>query len=198
MTKRAAFTGLFAAVICVLAADSRAQYCDFPPKALTQGERREYRGLYENKAYGYSVSIPSDLVGYDAPDPLYQRGFAIILGKQGQSYILVNAEPNSLEYARPTSAASDLLGYLRRHGNKVLSSKITVSGLGTLKSAFLVAKYTCPAATGEFDIVSAVAISPDRGTVYEVTLYAHADRFGRDRAVFDALVKSWRYLGPHF
>src|SRR6266851_10159388 len=89
----AAFLGFFPG--------SQAQYCDFPPKELTHGQRREYRGLYKNKAYGYSVVIPNDLVGYDDANPLYQKGFGIIGGAEPKSYVFVNGEPNSLEYARP-------------------------------------------------------------------------------------------------
>jgi hypothetical protein len=76
---------LAAAAFLVCAPESKAQYCNLPPKELTQGERREYRGAYENKAYGYSAVIPANLVGYDDVNPFYQHGFGILLGAEPQS-----------------------------------------------------------------------------------------------------------------
>jgi hypothetical protein len=63
MNRHTSLPAILAAVFWVLVPGLRAQYCDFPPKELTEGERREYRGLYENKAYGYSIVIPADLAG---------------------------------------------------------------------------------------------------------------------------------------
>jgi hypothetical protein len=175
--------------------ESRAQYCNFPPKELTQGERREYRGLYENRAYDYSVVIPTDLVGYDGVNPFYQSGFGIIFGPESKSYIVVDSEKNSLEFARPGDAASQSLKYLRKHGSKVESSKVTESQLGALNAALLVARYTCPGSTVQYVTASILALSPDKSNLYEITLYARADRFEQDRAVLDALAKSWKHLG---
>lgn len=184
--------------LCGLGPYSLAQYCDFPPEALTHGERREYRGFYENKAYGYSILIPTGSVGYDAVNPLYQHGFGLILGSREQSYIFVNGEPNTLEFRRPNDAASDLLRHLSEKGNKVLSSKIRRTNLGTLRAASIEVKYACPAAAGQYVITSVIATDPKGDMLYELTFYAHAERLERDRSTFNALVKSWRYLGPHF
>lgn len=196
MNKHTPLTAIFlAGMFLVFAPESKAQNCSFPPKDLTQGERREYRGLYENKAYGYSVAIPTNLVGYDGVNPLYQQGFGILLGTEPKSYILLNGEPNSLEYARPADAAVRFLEYLHKDGARVESSKITESQLGSLRAALLVATYVCPGSTERYERASLVAISPDKSKLYEVTLYARSDRFEQDRAVFEALVKSWKYLG---
>jgi hypothetical protein len=195
MNKHTVLMAVFFAVIaCGFVPESQAQYCDFPPKELMQAQRREYRGLYKNKAYGYSVVIPNDLVGYDDANSLYQKGFGIIGGAEPKSYVFVNGEPNSLEYARPAEAASKYLAYLSKRGNKVESSKITKSQLGSLRAALLVVTYSCPGSTERYVRASTFAISPNKSMLYEVTLYAHADYFERDRAVVDALVKSWKHL----
>jgi hypothetical protein len=173
---------------------SRAQYCDFPPRELMQGEHREYRGPYENRAYGYSVVITANLVGYDDGNPFYQHGFGIVVGTEQPSYIFLNGEPNSLEFARPTDAASQFLKYVRKHRNKVESSRITETQVDQLKATLLVATYTCPGSTERYITSSMVAISPDKSMLYEITLYAHAVRFEQDRAVFDAILKSWKHL----
>jgi hypothetical protein len=196
MNKRTFLTAILVATALPFStSESKGQDCRFPPKELTQGQHREYRGLYENKAYGYSVEIPADLVGYDGANPFYQSGFGIILGAEPKSYIVVGSEKNSLEFARPADAAARFLEYLHKHGSKVESSRIIASQLGALKAALLVATYTCPGSGERYSRASMVAISPDKSNLYEVTLYASSDRFERDRAVLDVLVKSWKHLG---
>lgn len=195
MNKRKVLTSVFlTAMICGFVAESQAQDCEFPPKELTHGPHREYRGLYENITYGYSVVIPMNLVGYDDENPFYQHGFGMILEPEPHSYIVVDGDKNSLEFARPFDAASRFLQYLSRRGGKVESSSITVSQLGQLKAARLVATFTCPGTTGQYVRASMVAISPDKDFLYEVTLYSRFDRFALDRATLDALVKSWKHL----
>ena len=195
MIKHTVLTAAFLGVVFfIFTPESKVQGCNFPPKALQQGERREYRGAYRNKAYGYSVVIPANLVGYDSVNPFYQHGFGILLGAEPQSYLFVNGEPNSLEFARPADAASQSLKYIRKDG-KVESSKITDSQLGPLRAALLVATYTCPGSTERYTAASLVAIGPDKSNFYQVTLYARSDRFEQDRAVLDALAKSWKLVG---
>jgi hypothetical protein len=195
MNKHTVLTATSLAVaFFVSALASKAQDCNFPPKELAQGQHREYRGPYENKAYGYSIVIPANLVGYDGVNPFYQQGFGVLLGAEPQSYVFVDGEPNSLEFARPADAASRFVDYLRKHGSRVESSKITDTQLGGLKAALLVATYTCSGSTERYVRASVVAISPDKSTVYEVTLFAHSSRFEQDRVVLDALVKSWKHL----
>ena len=78
--------------------------------------------------------IPGDLIGYDDANPVYQHGFAISVGVPPQSYIFVNAEPNSLEFAIPGDAATQPLEYLDKHVNRIGSPQITESLLGRLSS----------------------------------------------------------------
>jgi hypothetical protein len=196
MKKHAVLTAVFfASAFLVSAPESKAQYCDFPPKELAGGQHREYRGPFKNKAYGYSVVIPENLVGYDGANPFYQQGFGIPLGAEPKSYVSVIGDKNSLGFARPSDATSQLLKYLDKDGRKVESSKITESQLGPLKAALLIATYICPGSTEPYTTASIVAISADKSTLYEVSLYARSDRFDQDRVVLDALAKSWKRLG---
>jgi hypothetical protein len=196
MKRQPILTAVILGVMLILTVPkSKGQDCNFPPKALTEGEHRDYHGLYENKAYGYSVSIPAGYIGHDGVNPFYQKGFGIILDPEPKSYIVVDSEKNSLEFAQPVDAASRMLEYLGKHGNKVVSSKITESHLGSLSAALVVAAYTCSGAPGQYIESFVVAISPDKRNLYEITLYSRPDRFERDRAVLDALVESWKQLG---
>jgi hypothetical protein len=87
---------------CVL--QKKAQDCNFPPKALPQGEHRAYKVTSENKAYGYFVLIPEHLAGYDYVNPFYEHGFGIVPREESKSCILVHGEKNSLELACSTDA----------------------------------------------------------------------------------------------
>lgn len=176
----------------------RAQYCSFPPEELIGGQHREYRGTYENLAYRYSVLIPADFVGYDDINPFYWHGFGTVVGTEQPSYLFVNGEPNSLEFTRPSDAASRQLKYLQWHHHKVERSEVTELQVDQLKAALLTATYACPGSTKKYVMSSMVAISPDKSMLYEVTIYSHADRFERDKPIFDAVVKSWKYIpeGP--
>lgn len=89
-------------LICVL--QTKSEDCNVPPKDLPQGEHRAYKRTYENMAYGYSVLIPENLVGYDYVNPFYQHGFGIVLGEESQSLIIVDREKNSLDFVRRTDA----------------------------------------------------------------------------------------------
>ena len=148
--------------------------------------------------YRYSVVIPADFVGYDDINPFYWHGFGTVVGTEQPSYLFVNGEPNSLEFTRPSDAASRQLKYLQWHHHKVEKSEITELQVDQLKATLLVASYTCPGSTKKYVMSSMVAISPNKSTLYEVTIYSHADRFERDRPTFDAVVKSWKYVpeGP--
>src|SRR5215510_844510 len=168
---------------------SRAQYCGLPPKELTEGDHREYRGLYENRAYDYSVVIPANLAGYDDVNPFYQHGFGMVVGSDRLGYIFVNGEPNGLEFVRPSDAASQVLEYLRKRGNKVETSQVREIRADQLAAVLLTATYRCPGSTELYVRSSMVAISPDKSKLYEVTLYALASSFERDEPTFDAVVR---------
>jgi hypothetical protein len=169
-----------------------AQYCQFPPHALLDGPRRQYTGRYENGAYGYSVVIPDRLVGYDVVNPFYQHGFGIILGKKPYSYLSVDGSPNSLEFATPLDAAKASLQFLSEKA-KVMTSETKPMQIGGVSAVFLVATYTCRGSKEPFVMGSAFVLSSKRGMVYELTLYAVADRYEGDRAVLDQIIKSWTY-----
>jgi hypothetical protein len=174
---------------------NQASACDFPPKELLQKPRREFKGRYENKAYGYSVVIPKGFVGYDVINPFYQQGFGIVFGEQPQSYINLYGEKNSLEDDSPVDVVNRHLGYLRKKGKAIESAPVTQLHLGQLQAAQVLVTYTCPGSMGRYVQFSTFVLSPDKGMVYEVTLHALASRYDHDRAVLDQILKSWKYAG---
>jgi hypothetical protein len=112
--------------------DSVVWSCDFPPKGILLGPRREYSGRYDNRAYGFSVLIPQGFKGNDEDDPLYQRGFGVILGPAPLGYIDVGAEVNSLEETDPRSAIDRMLGYMRKGGKRLSTTRTSGYRLDTL------------------------------------------------------------------
>ncbi len=169
--------------------------CELVPKALLEGPKAEFTGVYTNESYGYSVVIPDDRKAYDAPDPYPHHGVWFILGDPPQSYIVVQGEANSLEYRRPIDAANQFVKYLREHGKRIESTTITRFRLGGLLATRVVVHYTCSDSSTKYVTDATFALSPDRSPIFEVTLYTSANRFGGDRPVLDQILKSWKYIG---
>lgn len=177
-------------------AGNQAGKCDdFAFKKLLAGlPRSEYRGRYVNRPYEYSVVIPRGLRAYDVPDPANHEGFGLALGNSLQSYIFVRGEHNSFEYDTPLEAARRAVEYLRQDGAQVESEKISRSHLGALDAVLLVVVYTCPASAERHIRSTIVALSADKGFLYELEIYSPASRYERDRAVLYQIIKSWKLL----
>jgi hypothetical protein len=179
-------------------AGNKAGDCDnLPFKQLLEGpprSRYEYRGRYVNWPYEYSVLIPRRLTGYDGRAEANHKGFGLRLGKPPQSYIFVRAEHNSAEYNAPREAATRDVEYLRQDGKKIESETITDSHLGTLNAVRLVVIYTCPGSADRHIKSSIIALSADKGFLYELALYSPANRYESDRAMLNQIIKSWRIL----
>jgi hypothetical protein len=160
-----------------------------PPRS-----RYEYRGRYVNLSYEYSVRIPKGFTAYDGRDETNHNGFVLGLGKAPQSVIFVSGEHNSMEYNTPREVAMEFVEWLRQDGKKIESETITESHLGTLDAVRLVVIYTCPGSADRHIKSSIIALSPDKGFLYELALYSPANRYERDRAALDQLIKSWKVI----
>ncbi len=79
-------------------------------------------------------------------------------------------------------------------GAAVFAFTITQSHLGELSAVRLVVRYTCPGSKDRFVRDSTIALKGQLW-VYEVTLYSRAERFDRDAAVMNEVLKSWKYTG---
>jgi hypothetical protein len=181
--------------ILIIAAVSFTPACDGPPRELLQKPRREYRGLYLNQAFHYSVTVPKGVAGYDTVNPLYQTGFVVVFGDQPQSYITLFAEPNSLEDASSGDVAKREPDYLRRKGKTIKSASITSAHLGRLPASRIRLTYACQGSTERHVQVSVFALSPSKSIVYEISLYANAGGYAHGREVLSQLLKSWKYTG---
>ncbi|HEY0324300.1 MAG TPA: hypothetical protein VGC66_25360 [Pyrinomonadaceae bacterium] len=161
-------------------------------KLLEGPPRSQYRGRYVNGSYQYSVVIPRGFIAYDVPDPANHHGFGLAFGKPSQSYIFVNGEYNSLEYNTPVEAAMRAVEYLRQDGAQVEPETITKSNLGTLDAAHLVVIYSCPGSSKQYVLSSIIALSADKGFLYQLEIYSPANQYERDKSVLDQIIKSWK------
>ncbi|HXG06303.1 MAG TPA: hypothetical protein VNI77_03140, partial [Nitrososphaera sp.] len=143
-------------------------------KQLLKGSpqsRYEYRGRYINRAYEYSVRIPDGLTAYDGRHQAKHTGFWLALGEPPQSFIFVSGDYNSVEYSTSLEAATRRIEWLRESGKKLEFETITESHLGTLDAVLLEVIYTCPGSATSYRHSSIIAISPEKGFLYELELY---------------------------
>ena len=170
--------------------------CDFPPKSFLNTPRREFRGPYINRTFGYSVVIPKTLGGYDGSDPATaQHGFGILVGDPPQGYLVINGEANSLDETAPVDAALRALQYLRSEGKQIESTSIKAAKLGSLQGVQLVVTYSCHGSGNRYVQAATFALSPKKDTLFEVTLYDAEDQYSRDRSTLESILRSWRYVG---
>ncbi len=182
--------------VLVLLGAGRLAQCDCIPQGHGEhGPEARMANSYRNKAWGYNVTIPQSLVGWDdSAGP--HHGFGISFGDPPESYILVYGEANSFDYTSPVDAALYHLSDLRKHVNAEIESvRISRRTLGSLLAVELVATYVCPGSLDRYTVASVLALGPKRTPSYEVTLYCRADRYIKDRRYFDEIVKSWHFTG---
>lgn len=185
---------LLAILIALSAGQSLA--CDFPPKSFFSTPRREFRGPYINRTFGYSVVIPNTLAGYDGSDPATpQHGFGILVGDPPRGYLVIDGEANSLDETAPIDAALRSLQYLRSEGKQIESASIKAAKLGNLRAVQLVVTYSCHGSPNRYTQAATFALSPRKDTLFEVTLYDLEDKYIRDRSTLELILRSWKYVG---
>jgi hypothetical protein len=185
-----------AAVFALILLDvASAQGCDFPPKGFLEEPRVKFEGLYRNPSYGYSVVIPRAVAGFDNPNAAKHDGFGIAIGQKAESYILVQAEPNSSDDSAPTDSAFRILKYMREQKKRILTLRMGRARLDSLDAVEIVVTYACPGSPDQYRMAAVLALGPDQSPVYELALYTSASRYSEDRLIFDEVVKSWKYTG---
>jgi hypothetical protein len=170
--------------------------CDFPPSGFENHSKdQKYTGHYSNAAWGYGVTIPRSMAGYDGAEQPSHHGFGMTIGAEPKSYITMNGEANSLDYESPVDVALKHLSFLRSDQKQIQSIQITSRRLGNLPAAEMIVTYSCPESPERYTMSAVFALGPGKGPVYEAILYSRAYRYLSDRRVFDEMLKSWRYTG---
>lgn len=85
--------------ICAVLSVFLAKPGTCPPLVSDRPDHLEaHRGRFTYRHYGYSVNIPSNLVGYSDPPPLPSHGFDVWLSRhhrESKLYVLAFEKPNA-------------------------------------------------------------------------------------------------------
>lgn len=171
-----------------------------------RGEARA-EGRYENDTYGFSVELPSGVVGAGAPPPNNGFGF----GPDGprptdwnwrsdfpKSYLSAGGEYDSPERRQLDEAVKSQLSFLGEQGADVRVRSITPTTLGGLRAVRVVSTYE----KGGEEMVSdgIVAFRREAGggasVVYTIDLGTTLANYERDRPVLEEMRAGWRLQPP--
>jgi hypothetical protein len=168
--------------------------------ALRQGYK-VHRQQYSNYEYGYTVLIPSGLVGVSNPSPGPQHGFEIVLSKRPAAGIRVDGSYDADLYGSLEEAAEARLRWLKRDNNlteiEVLrSEQATLQNLQAVRQAV---RFSEPG-SGEkmvLDFVAAIRIENEGGdeetrVLYTISLSTPESRYRDDQEILEQVITSWR------
>ena len=142
---------------------------------------------YLNYAEGFSIAIPTGLLGRRGQAAGPERGVSIPLSRDCTSVMAMFGEPNSLEWATPTDAISWEIEMAKKDDPRVVARRFIIR-LGKLKAAGVTIRHHT---TDEWEAV-VVAFRPGGGIVYQAMLSATGKRYSRDRKIFMKALQSFR------
>lgn len=162
--------------------------------SFTQTERI-HGGYYRNKEYGYSIVIPSTLLGTGDPAPLPHHGVKITLDSGSSAYLWVEGTYDAGPWADLNEAIDTYLEWLKQ-GNKEVTplrlESISLDGLSALRS---IARYK-DSSTGQSMIQDIILTIRQRkketGIVYTLGLKTPESRYARDKKIFEETINSWK------
>ena len=146
-------------------------------------------GRYVNYAQGFSVGIPRNVIGRRVPVSGPERGVSIVLSNDRAGVIRFDGEPNSVEWATTSVAASALAGYTKDHGGFIFRRYRT--RMGRLAASGVTIHYRD--SQNIEDVV--VAFRPGGGPIYTAQLWTDAVRYRRDATIFRDALRRFR-LAP--
>jgi hypothetical protein len=179
---------------CLLANSASAGLVD--RKELDDTDPLTYRDSYSNPIFGYSVTIPGNLLGVGAVPIAPNHGISIALHDRVSS-IGVDAEYNALDLASATEAAQMEVDYWKPITSKTKLKRETTR-LCNIRAVHQ---------TYEFEDLSGVrsvaegvfAILPRKkypDIVYEVTLWTVPSSLPEARLLFSQVLRSFKCMPP--
>jgi hypothetical protein len=148
---------------------------------------RRITGKYSNPALGYEVTVPEGLVGETGDQAGPERGFGISLSSGGT--ISVFGEPKSLEWRAPIDGIRHSLGLEKC--NAVPQQTTGYGRMGRLMATK--GALVC----GDRLLEMLLAIRPEGGPVYWMTLRTTAQKRREDEAAFNRLAASFQLIDRH-
>src|SRR5215510_7463479 len=134
---------------------------------------------YFNYAQGFSIAIPTGLQGRRGQSSGPERGVSIPLSHDCTSVMVVDGEPNSLEWATPADAIKWRIDTAKEDDPQAVARRF-ITRLGKLKAAGVTIRHHT---TDEWEAL-VVAFRPGGSPVYQATLSATGKRYSRDRKIF--------------
>jgi len=142
---------------------------------------------YFNYAQGFSIAIPTGLQGRRGQAAGPERGVSIPLSRDCMSVMVVDGEPNSLEWATPADAIRWRIDAAKEDNPQAVARRF-ITRLGKLKAAGVTIRHQT---TGEWEVM-VVAFRPGGSPVYQATLSATGKRYPSGRKIFMKALQSFR------
>lgn len=166
-----------------------------PTRPDVGSKPRRYAGFYENRAYGFSVVIPNGSTGFDADDPMYQRGFTIALPRDG-GFLTVLAEANSAEYTNARASARELLLYLRDRTQGVFRSTLSEDLVDHHSAEQVSADFSCAGDRRLYTFLALTTMDENRRFVYTIMWEGPASSATAARDLIHEIRNSWTFIRP--
>jgi hypothetical protein len=166
-------------------------YCgQLPPAGADRPPNIGYAGSYLNRTYGYAVTIPSGLTGYNDAHAA-PRGFGIVLSRQPPAFLHVDAAYDVLYDI--TAAGVHLRD---RFGVRLFDTLLQESGEDYSLAGVSGGRYRMTvrcAANPQTYLFDSVIVVRDR-EIYRVDLQSVPQRYRADEDVMDAMLRTWRWV----
>ncbi len=192
--KRLAVSVLIALGPTISSANDDVCGIKYAPGRIAQDGRQEFAGTYRNLEYGYSVVIPSGLLGRAGNEPLLpNHGFTIVLSDHPLAYIYVTARYEVIDTG--TSAALErrkLADMKKTAGVRVLRVQRFPVRLGSISARRHLASISCKGHSGVYVRDETLAVA--NGTEYTLGLLTPEERYERDAAVLAKILSSWAWI----
>jgi len=158
-----------------------------------------HRGRYRNPNYLYSFTIPEGLVCLSDPAPAPHHGCGIHLSEHPRAHLLADGSYNTLDRVSSDDALRDAFDSLMKEGTEIVVLERRETSLDGLPAERLVVRYKHrdeKEATVEA-VVMARRNLPEWGDmIYTLDLISPSFRFEQDKAVFEAILASWKNESP--
>jgi hypothetical protein len=190
----------FLVMVACTATAAMAQITPGKPDTQRCPDQRSYTGKYRNYVFGFSIVIPAGLKGYwnsarCAPDEKYG---CVCMGDHGRFIPLSDAAGMEAFVGWQMESEwslrdyeNDEVSYLKQKKDvkevRVLSSKYL--RLGRVKARRFIVQFS----ENNTSVVVDQIIALYDGVEYQLILHTLADRYDKDKALFEKLVASWKW-----
>lgn len=154
-----------------------------------------HRGMYRNHIYGYSLAVPSGLVGITDPAPAPQHGIMIPLSDDSKEQIWIDGSYNAALWSTTEDAMNEHIDWLRKEADGVIQSSRQKIRLGRFIAIRDVTHYD-DRATGEAmvqDLTLAMRNAKGEGEIlYTIGLRTRKLDYEKHKPILNDVIKGWR------